>query len=763
MLPFILLTLYILVFYWHGIFTNDSTPGGDARRVAYYVQLSRNTEEYMPLWEPHVSLGTPIMADPERFFYTAIAPIFTIAEKSNYNLAFNIILASLLILHGISIFLFSRNLGLSRAGSVVAGSLASSSGIVYVHYLSGRINTMMSLTLIMLVLVTYRYWRKYQVAFLYYLLGAMIGLHILLNGHYSLVPLIMLFVYAVSLESTGNSINMRSVAEVAGKIFILVVIGVCIWLVALYPLVDYQLNAVVGEKGWGKQFKYPTPVSLPNLIFPFDTRGHLEAKQKIYPYISILLIPGLWIYFFRKKYEVRDNNSIKYLYYLALVCMALTLLMPVMSDIYEKIPLINLIRHSFSYTYISGLMLLIVSIYAIENSSISRFLSRSNFNIYLYAFSAILGIVFIALMFLDASSAADLARKLFSIEISVKSHYWENLVRIISGMLGLGILTIVYMYYKNKMHKVYIIFIGALVFQLLIPAYPALNAKRTGNHSIDKNIIEVLASDRDYYRINCHHTFYCPPLGLPQSYGTNGFSLFLSEEQKNSLYYLTSQKVKVKRPHWFVESTECNQIDHRAARLLNIKYLMCEHKSQHENIPSNKHWEMVFDDGNIGLWRMISFEQSLRIMDSWTVRNIPADKEDVISAWSGSTLLLEKAPSKGEYALNPNDTVDLVSHGYSGLDIEVKAGNHILLLVPVMYSKYWKAFINGAETEILRAYGALQVISVPPGSNKIQFRYYPESFQIGLYVSLVTLAVITVLLLLNIYGSRSRIKSGQNI
>lgn len=62
----------------------------------------------------------------------------------------------------------------------------------------------------------------------------------------------------------------------------------------------------------------------------------------------------------------------------------------------------------------------------------------------------------------------------------------------------------------------------------------------------------------------------------------------------------------------------------------------------------------------------------------------------------------------------------------------------------------WKAFIDGAETEIYRANHGFRGIVVPKGKHKIEFIYKPESFFISKYLSLTFSSLIMLGLVISI-------------
>ena len=66
-------------------------------------------------------------------------------------------------------------------------------------------------------------------------------------------------------------------------------------------------------------------------------------------------------------------------------------------------------------------------------------------------------------------------------------------------------------------------------------------------------------------------------------------------------------------------------------------------------------------------------------------------------------------------------------------------GPGILILADSFYPG-WRAYVDGQETEIMRANFLFRAVLLPAGEHLVVFRYQPRSFAIGLSLSLVTLA-----------------------
>jgi hypothetical protein len=68
-----------------------------------------------------------------------------------------------------------------------------------------------------------------------------------------------------------------------------------------------------------------------------------------------------------------------------------------------------------------------------------------------------------------------------------------------------------------------------------------------------------------------------------------------------------------------------------------------------------------------------------------------------------------------------------------------------ILVLADSYYPGWKAYIDGKEETIRRANLFFRAVPLPPGDHRVEFRYEPRSFAIGLAISISTLFAIVVI------------------
>ncbi len=111
------------------------------------------------------------------------------------------------------------------------------------------------------------------------------------------------------------------------------------------------------------------------------------------------------------------------------------------------------------------------------------------------------------------------------------------------------------------------------------------------------------------------------------------------------------------------------------------------------------------------------------------------------------TVFVEKPISVQLTPPDTNSKVKFLAKQHEYLQLEAEAsGNHILFLSEVYYPPAWKAYIDGKETEIIKANYAFRAIVVPQGKHIIEFKYHSDKFELGRTLSIAG-NVVTFLLI----------------
>lgn len=123
-----------------------------------------------------------------------------------------------------------------------------------------------------------------------------------------------------------------------------------------------------------------------------------------------------------------------------------------------------------------------------------------------------------------------------------------------------------------------------------------------------------------------------------------------------------------------------------------------------------------------------------------------------------STILPKMSTSDFEYTKEAyfNDCIERASntatsfeYTNSGFNAEFRTNAETIVFFSVPYEDGWTAYVNGAETEIIKSNVGFMSVAIPEGENvHIEFRYSTPGLRIGILVSAVSVFILLTYLLI---------------
>ncbi|MBQ9193279.1 MAG: YfhO family protein [Bacteroidales bacterium] len=146
--------------------------------------------------------------------------------------------------------------------------------------------------------------------------------------------------------------------------------------------------------------------------------------------------------------------------------------------------------------------------------------------------------------------------------------------------------------------------------------------------------------------------------------------------------------------------------------------------------------------------------------NAWFVDEaVPAATPDEEIAFLGSVDLRRQAvigQDMGAVAAAPadsSDTIVLTSYAPNELRYHYKAsGDRLAVFSEIYYPDGWKATVDGAPADVLRADWTLRAMALPSGEHDIVMRFAPDSYRVGAGVSRASSITLILLLLLSVAG-----------
>jgi hypothetical protein len=191
----------------------------------------------------------------------------------------------------------------------------------------------------------------------------------------------------------------------------------------------------------------------------------------------------------------------------------------------------------------------------------------------------------------------------------------------------------------------------------------------------------------------------------------------------NTQYYLT-HKVDLKNkpsPEGFIPTTFNKERFVLAFDDLSVAIL--ESKSVLPRAFMVYDWEVIKEDG--------------KIISSLLDENYPFENK----------IILESDPGlvSRDYSEKQTDNkVQYVNITEQSSEINVESEKEGILFVSEAWFPGWKAYVDDAQVDIMRADFMFRAIIIPEGEHNVRFIYDPYSFKIGLYISITTFFMLMV-------------------
>jgi hypothetical protein len=188
-------------------------------------------------------------------------------------------------------------------------------------------------------------------------------------------------------------------------------------------------------------------------------------------------------------------------------------------------------------------------------------------------------------------------------------------------------------------------------------------------------------------------------------------------------------------------------------------------------------FEFYISQGNIGILNMMNVRYIITQNkqggpvaqrnpyangDVWFVENVqPAENADQEIQFLDSlntkitavinNEFLSKIPTKS-IVRDSTATIELFTYQPNHLVYEASTKTEqVAIFSEVYYPKGWNAYVNGKPAEYFRANYVLRAMVIPPGNNKIEFKFEPKVIQTGSTISLISSILFLLILLSGLY------------
>jgi hypothetical protein len=163
-------------------------------------------------------------------------------------------------------------------------------------------------------------------------------------------------------------------------------------------------------------------------------------------------------------------------------------------------------------------------------------------------------------------------------------------------------------------------------------------------------------------------------------------------------------------------------------------------------VPVDQRFELLAS-GDLKLYQLTTAQPRLSLEHGYEVE---ADERAALEALRGdrATLLLAKEPVWGAAPSEPEqpDGIEVLTAEPERLRLRVHTSRPALLYQRETYFPGWKVWIDSQPREILLANGLFRAIPVTTGTHVLELRYEPAAVQLGIGISLASLAGVAFVL-----------------
>ncbi len=210
------------------------------------------------------------------------------------------------------------------------------------------------------------------------------------------------------------------------------------------------------------------------------------------------------------------------------------------------------------------------------------------------------------------------------------------------------------------------------------------------------------------------------------------FSMVFLHEYRLLLGVLYNREINEQRPHWLPHGLIMDESNHNPviAELMAIKH---PKKKQKGYNPFR-----VYDD-----WQVVPNESDvIRMMKSET---FSSNDPIILSEEPGASINSDKILSA---------SAELTGKTAETISLKITTNKNSVLYIPEIYHDGWQAVLNGKKVNVIKAYGSMRAVFVPPGENRLLMRFVYKEFYVGATVFFATLGAWLIILNIPKFGIR---------
>lgn len=691
-----------------------------------------------PLWNPYNFSGTPLLAN---FQTSVFYPFNFLYFFFSFLDAWTITIVIQPFLAGLFMYLFVKSLKISRLGALFSATSFALLPFLVVWFEHGIFgHTLLWLPLILFAIEKF----LGKISWWSLLLITLGFVFAILGGHPQ--PLFFVFLIAITYFVFRLTDSIEFKKEKAGLFFLAILFSFFLTAVQLLPTFELYRLAAIG--GASSKFIFEKFLLSPSHLITFfipDFFGNIAAYNfwgqidytETIGYFGVLpLIFGLWAIFRRKE------RGIWSLAILAMVSLSLAFPLPTTKLLIAfNLPIVSTNVPSRIF-FITGFSFVILAGFGID-----EWRKKSG---------SLKILIPLGLVYLGAIIFTLLAPRFLSCptfrencwQIALRNTILPSIVFLIASVLmifgsfkrGWRDRVVVLLIFLNLLGGLYFAdkFLAFSDRQFVYPPVPVLNFLKDNagiNRFFGFGEASITPNLATYYRI----------------FSPDGYDpLYIRRYGQLLNAANTDGKIReiIPRSDAYLDSDfNLNNRRDRLLNLLGVKYILVKKEgkltdSNYELIWGRDNWRVY--ENKKALPRVFLANQVVVEKDSQAI----ADKIfDPTFNLNENIILEEKLPDGFLLDGDKTGNVTIITYEPNRIEVETDSPGDKILFISDSYYPGWKAFIDNQNSNIYRADLAFRALAVPKGKHRVVFTYEPESFYLGLKLTILSAFLFIICLI----------------
>lgn len=189
--------------------------------------------------------------------------------------------------------------------------------------------------------------------------------------------------------------------------------------------------------------------------------------------------------------------------------------------------------------------------------------------------------------------------------------------------------------------------------------------------------------------------------------------------------------------------------------LVNTKYYLALKSSEERFTKNPNRFVKVFNDKSVDIFESKTALPRAFMVYQWQV-DIPQNDNDLTPLNKllqpnfplEKKIILDNSPaltSETNSKVNPIYEVTYQDYQNQQSIIKITTDHDGMLFISDAYYPGWKAYLDGKEIKIYKADFAFRALEIPKGTHLVKMLYQPESFYLGLKISLASLGILVII------------------